>query len=122
MQQEGDKPEETTPVDPEDTTPAARPEVRAVEETVEADSASPQVTGLSGRKIGGYTLIQELGHGGQGYVYLAEDERLRRPVALKIMPLALTLSSNARIRFEREAQIASKLDHPGICTDALRRV
>ena len=72
--------------------------------------------GLRNRVIGGYRLIRELGHGGQGYVYLAEDKKLRRQVALKLLPHAMSFSESARLRFEREAEVASKLDHPGICT------
>ena len=84
-------------------------------ETVPVED-SPRVPGLRGRRIGAYTLLRELGHGGQGYVYLAEDTRLHRKVALKLLPMAFTLSGKARMRFEREAEVASKLNHPGICT------
>ena len=84
-------------------------------ETPTIDRPSP-APGLRGRKIGSYTLLAELGHGGQGYVYLAEDERLHRRVALKLLPYAMTFSEAARLRFEREAEVASRLDHPGICT------
>lgn len=76
--------------------------------------ARPIRMGLSGEKIGRYLLKQELGHGAQGYVYLAEDEILRRQVALKILVGGGHSSENARLRFAREAETASRLDHPGI--------
>ncbi len=70
--------------------------------------------GLSGKMIGHYKLLKELGHGGQGYVYLAEDMNLRRQVALKVLLECGRMSAAARIRFEREAEAAGKLDHSGI--------
>ncbi len=70
--------------------------------------------GLQGSKISRYRLLRELGHGGQGFVYLAEDEKLHRQVALKVLLEAGRMSSTARIRFAREAEAAGKLDHPGI--------
>ncbi len=79
----------------------------------QSDPATIQM-GIQGRKIGGYKLLRELGHGGQGYVYLAEDENLHRQVALKILIGGYNLSSSAKLRFEREAEAASKLDHSGI--------
>ena len=69
---------------------------------------------LAGRLIGRYRLLRELGHGGQGFVYLAEDEKLHRQVALKILSGVMALTPGARLRFEREAEVAGKLDHPGI--------
>ncbi len=70
--------------------------------------------GLGGRMIGHYKLLKELGHGGQGYVYLAEDINLHRQVALKVLLESGRMSTAARIRFEREAEVAGKLDHSGI--------
>ena len=70
--------------------------------------------GLKGQKIGHYRLIQELGHGAQGYVYLADDENLHRQVALKILIGGGHSSASAKLRFDREAETASKLDHSGI--------
>jgi serine/threonine protein kinase len=70
--------------------------------------------GLEGRKIGHYRLLKELGQGGQGFVYLAEDEKIRRNVALKVLLESGSMSESARLRFVREAEAAGKLDHPGI--------
>jgi len=65
---------------------------------------------------GKYILIKELGRGGMGVVYKAEDVKLKRSVALKFLPQNLTQDSEARERFIHEAQAASQLDHSNICT------
>ena len=65
------------------------------------------------RTLSHYRLLHEIGRGGQGQVFLAEDTRLKRKVALKI--LAPGFDPKFRERFEREAAAASRLDHPGIC-------
>ncbi len=67
-------------------------------------------------RIGRFRLLSELGRGGQGVVYLAEDERLGRRVALKVIRGIGAFRPEVLARFEREAAIASRLDHPGICT------
>src|SRR5258706_9637902 len=69
-----------------------------------------------GREIGPYKIIDELGSGGMGEVYLAQDSRLDRQVALKVLP-AYFVSDDSRLRrFQREARAASALNHPNILT------
>src|SRR5688572_25796650 len=67
-------------------------------------------------QLGPYVLVSPLGAGGMGEVYLAEDSRLGRRVALKVLPSDLTADERARKRLIREARAVAKLDHPNICT------
>ena len=71
---------------------------------------------LTGREFGHYKIIKILGKGGMGEVYLAEDARLKRRVALKILPSAFAADVSRRNRFEQEARAASALNHPNILT------
>jgi len=72
--------------------------------------------GLIGRKVSHYRVLKIIGAGGMGTVYEAEDLKLGRSVALKFLPEDMTSDAVALQRFEAEAQTASSLNHPNICT------
>ena len=70
----------------------------------------------AGDSVGHYRIVEPIGKGGMGEVFLAEDTRLHRRVALKVLPAIVGTDPAARARFEREAQAVAALNHPGIVT------
>lgn len=78
--------------------------------------APPKELSKGATIAGRYEIVDELGRGGMGVVYKAEDTKLKRTVALKFLSPELTCDPDAKKRFLREAQAAAALDHPNICT------
>lgn len=85
------------------------------ESPASADSAFLGGQVLEGTRIGPYLVKSEVGRGAQGVVVRAVDGRLGRTVALKVLHAASELNPAAALRFQREAEAASRLDHPGLC-------
>src|SRR6187431_2125361 len=71
---------------------------------------------MVGSTLGNYKILEKLGAGGQGTVYKAIDSKLGRTVVIKVLPAELTAKEANLKRFEREARLASSLDHPNIAT------
>ncbi|MBS1790011.1 MAG: AAA-like domain-containing protein [Acidobacteria bacterium] len=80
--------------------------------TISAESDQPQI----GERLGHYKIISPLGAGGMGEIYLAEDTRLNRKVAVKLLPRQFTRDADRVRRFKQEARAASSLNHPHIVT------
>ena len=80
------------------------------------DKTQTHLVSTKGTMVSHYRIIERIGAGGMGEVYLAEDTKLDRKVALKFLPLHLCQDTDCRARFKREAPAAAKLDHPNIVT------
>jgi len=80
------------------------------------DKTHTHITLTKGSMVSHYRIVEKIGAGGMGEVYLAEDTELNRKVALKFLPLHLCQDADCRVRFKREAQAAAKLNHPNIVT------
>ena len=87
----------------------------AAETHIEA-SSKPMMSHIAGSQIGAYQLLEPLGRGGMGEVYLALDTRLGRKVAVKLLLAEFTTDADRLRRFEQEARAASALNHPNIIT------
>jgi serine/threonine protein kinase len=87
-----------------------------ISEQMTEPTDSEHQNSLAGHSLGPYQVRHQLGRGGMGEVYLAEDRRLHRKVALKVLPAAFTKDADRVRRFEREARAASALNHPNILT------
>ncbi|HLN98711.1 MAG TPA: protein kinase, partial [Pyrinomonadaceae bacterium] len=88
----------------------------ALELTAKLMAQRQRATVVAGEAINHYRIISPLGVGGMGEVYLAEDTRLERRVALKFLPAVLTQDKTHLRRFEQEARAVAALSHPNVCT------
>ena len=89
---------------------------RPPDDVAAAMLAAEQKQSMLGNTLGHYRIVSLLGAGGMGEVYLAEDTRLKRKVALKLLPAHFTADRDRARRFEQEARAASALNHPNIIT------
>jgi serine/threonine protein kinase/class 3 adenylate cyclase len=92
------------------------PALEVAAKEVAAEEISPAESSLLGRRLSHYQVLSPLGAGGMGEVYLAQDTRLGRRVALKLLPSRFTQDSERLTRFAQEARSASALNHPNIVT------
>ncbi len=84
-------------------------------------NADPMSSLSPGTRLGPYEILAELGEGGMGEVYRATDSRLKREVAIKVLPAAFTADKERLARFEREAQLLAQLNHPNIARSTASR-
>ena len=96
---------------PDDSEPT---HLDSVDPDATIESGGPPDDGATGKRLGDFELLGELGRGGMGVVFEARQISLKRRVALKVLPPALGMSAQAKQRFEREAQAAAKLHHTNI--------
>src|SRR5215468_4454023 len=71
---------------------------------------------IIGQKIGAYEVLALIGSGGMGEVYRARDTKLKREVALKVLPESVAQEPDRMVRFQREAEVLASLNHPNIAT------
>ncbi|HSS51896.1 MAG TPA: serine/threonine-protein kinase [Thermoanaerobaculia bacterium] len=88
----------------------------APELLAEAEEEESEAADLAGHQVGRYRLLREIGGGGMGTVYEAEDTQLGRRVAVKLLPPEYSRDRRAKERFLREARTAAAVDHPNLCT------
>src|SRR5215813_10800585 len=93
---------------------ASKPSLTARATASPASTSQPERQLATGGRLGRYTIKSLLGEGGMGQVFLAEDEQLRRRVALKVLPADLASNTDRMRRFVQEAQSAAALNHPNI--------
>src|SRR5262249_8397692 len=92
------------------------PAVEVAAHEIVADEITSPAPQLIGRELANYRIVSLLGRGGMGEVYLAQDTRLGRKVALKLLPTRFTQDEDRLRRFVQEAKAASALNHPHIVT------